>query len=65
VRPSRVQTLAVDNGRRGRAGQARSGSSMKFVEANPFADPDAAARKLVEIASGDEGQVSKNKVTKA
>jgi hypothetical protein len=54
--------LAVDNGRRGRAGQARSGSSMKFVEANPFADPDAAARKLVEIASGDEGQ---NKVTKA
>ena len=38
---------------------------MKFVEANLFADPDAAARKLVEIASGDEGQVSKNKVTKA
>ena len=38
---------------------------MKFVEANPFADPDAAARKLVEIASGAEGQVSKNKVTKA
>ena len=24
---------------------------MKFVEANPFADPDAAARKLVEIAN--------------
>ena len=24
---------------------------MKFVEPRPFADPDAAARKLVEIAS--------------
>ena len=24
---------------------------MKFVELHPFADPDAAARKLVEIAS--------------
>jgi hypothetical protein len=24
---------------------------MKFVEPNHFADPDAAARKLVEIAS--------------
>jgi hypothetical protein len=27
---------------------------MKFVERNPFADPDAAARKLVEIANGVE-----------
>jgi hypothetical protein len=27
---------------------------MKFVEANPFADPDATARKLVEIANGVE-----------
>jgi hypothetical protein len=24
---------------------------MRFVERRPFADPDAAARKLVEIAS--------------
>jgi len=24
---------------------------MKFVEPRPYADPDAAARKLVEIAS--------------
>ena len=25
---------------------------MKFVECHPFADPDAAARKIVEIANG-------------
>ena len=38
---------------------------MKFVDPHPFSDPDAAARKLIEIANGVEGQVSKNKVTKA
>jgi hypothetical protein len=27
---------------------------MRFVERRPFADPDAAARKLVEIANGVE-----------
>ena len=27
---------------------------MKFVAARPFADPDAAARKLVEIANTTE-----------
>jgi hypothetical protein len=27
---------------------------MKFVEPSPFADPDIAARKLVEIANGIE-----------
>ena len=27
---------------------------MKFVEPRPFADPDIAARKLVEIANGVE-----------
>jgi hypothetical protein len=27
---------------------------MKFVERHPFANPDAAARKLVEIANGIE-----------
>jgi hypothetical protein len=27
---------------------------MKFVEPRPFADPDIAARKLVEIANGNE-----------
>jgi len=27
---------------------------MKFVELRPFADPDIAARKLVEIANGAE-----------
>ena len=27
---------------------------MKFVERHPFADPDAAARKLIEIANGVE-----------
>jgi len=27
---------------------------MKFVEPNPFADPDAAARKLAEIANATE-----------
>ncbi len=27
---------------------------MKFVTARPFADPDAAARKLVEIANEAE-----------
>jgi hypothetical protein len=26
----------------------------KFVAARPFADPDAAARKLIEIANGVE-----------
>ena len=28
--------------------------NMKFAEPHPFADPDAAARKLVEIANGVE-----------
>ena len=27
---------------------------MKFVEPRPFADPDAAAHKLIEIANGIE-----------
>jgi hypothetical protein len=27
---------------------------MKFVERHPFADPDAAARKITEIANGVE-----------
>jgi hypothetical protein len=27
---------------------------MKFVEQSPFADPDLAARKLIEIANGVE-----------
>jgi len=27
---------------------------MKFIEPRPLADPDAAARKLVEIANGVE-----------
>jgi len=27
---------------------------MKFVERQPFADPDAAARRIVEIANGVE-----------
>lgn len=27
---------------------------MKFVEPRPFADPDAAARKLVELANAVE-----------
>jgi len=36
-------------------GQGRSGGSMKkFVAARPFADPDAAARKIVEIANDVE-----------
>jgi hypothetical protein len=30
------------------------GSRMKFVEPSPFIDPDAAARKLVEIANAIE-----------
>jgi hypothetical protein len=38
---------------------------MKFVNPHSSADPDVAARKLVEIANGAEGQVSKNMVTKA
>ena len=32
---------------------------MKFVQPHPFGDPDAAARKLVEIASGGEGEPKK------
>jgi hypothetical protein len=39
---------------------------MKFIEPRPLADPDAAARKLVEIASGidavQDGRVYINKV---
>ena len=31
-----------------------SSSGMKFVKPHPFADPDAAARKLVEIANDVE-----------
>ena len=27
---------------------------MKFIEPRPFADPDVAARKLIEIANGVE-----------
>jgi hypothetical protein len=30
---------------------SRSSGSMKFVDRRPFTDPDAAARKLVEIAN--------------
>jgi len=30
------------------------GGGMKFVEPHPFTNPDAAARKLVEIANGVE-----------
>ena len=30
------------------------GRPMKFVTARPFADPDLAARKLVEIANASE-----------
>jgi hypothetical protein len=33
---------------------APHGSRMKFVEPSPFIDPDAAARKLVEIANAIE-----------
>jgi hypothetical protein len=44
----------VDNGRRCRAGQARSSSNLKFIEPHNFADPNAAARKLIEIANGIE-----------
>ena len=31
---------------------------MKFVKRQPFADPDGAARKLVEIANGVEAFLS-------
>ena len=31
------------------AGRADDGVSMKFVQPRPFADPDLAARKIVEI----------------
>jgi hypothetical protein len=31
-----------------------SDRAMKFVEPSPFADPDIAARKLVELANGIE-----------
>jgi len=36
------------NHRRARRGQGRSGSGMRFVERHPLADPEAAARKLIE-----------------
>jgi hypothetical protein len=35
-----------------RRGQGRQGGSMKFVERGRYADPDTAARKLIEIANG-------------
>jgi hypothetical protein len=28
--------------------------SMKFVDTNPFANPDAVARQIIEIANGVE-----------
>jgi hypothetical protein len=34
--------------------EALRGRAMKFVEPHPFANPDAAARKLIEIANGVE-----------
>src|SRR5271169_1362305 len=34
-----------------REGQAPQAAQMKFVSARPFADPEAAARKLLEIAN--------------
>jgi hypothetical protein len=34
--------------------QKRSSGIMRFVEPRPFANPDAAARKLAEIANGVE-----------
>ena len=36
---------------------------MKFVEQSQFADPDAAARKLVEIANGIEAVTRRLKLT--
>src|SRR5215472_13659913 len=53
-RPSGIQTLAVDNGRRGADKRRSGGGGMKFIEPHPFADPDAAARKLIEIANSVE-----------
>ena len=41
------------------ADKGRSGGSMKkFIADRPFADPDAAARKIVEIAK--EGEAVQN-----
>jgi hypothetical protein len=39
---------------RGAAHAHRKENQKKFVERRPFRDPDAAARKLVEIANGIE-----------
>jgi hypothetical protein len=36
---------------------------VKFVEQSQFADPDAAARKLVEIANGIEAVTRRLKLT--
>jgi hypothetical protein len=35
---------------------------MKFVEPRPFADPDAAARKLMEIANSVEAPVQDGRI---
>ena len=40
--------------RKASEGQASADSQMKFVAARPYADPDVAARKLVEIANAVE-----------
>ena len=38
----------------GDQGDLGGGGMKKFVATRPFADPDAAARKLIEIANGVE-----------
>src|SRR5205814_2742621 len=47
-------TRRCAQGRDARSGQGRSSSGMNFVERHPFVDPDAAARKLIEIAKDVE-----------
>jgi hypothetical protein len=36
---------------------------MKFIDRRPFADPDAAARKLVEIANDVEAALARSVIT--
>jgi hypothetical protein len=38
---------------------------VKFVERHPFADPDVAARKLVEIANGVEARLAAAPISSA
>jgi len=46
-----IHLLGLRHERRGRAAKIQLGSWMKYIEPRPFADSEAAARRLLEIAN--------------